>query len=149
MGCLWLALLVLVTGCPQKKATDMAEVSGKVLYQGKPLPGGTITFVNKNGPAFASGGNIDENGNYKVQAPVGEVKVSVNNAHLAPPGGMGRGKGPSAPAIKPGLKRPGSEEPNKEKGQFVPIPDKYSDPDQSGLNYTINKGSQTLEIKLE
>jgi hypothetical protein len=137
---------MLATGCrPAPKATEMAEVSGKVLFRNQPLPGGRVTFVSKDGPAFSGGGNIDENGNYKVEAPVGDVKVSVDNQMLAP----ARQKGRVAPTKKPGLKRPGSEEAHAMKGRYVSIPEKYYSADESGLNYTVKKGPQTIEIKLE
>jgi hypothetical protein len=123
----------------------MAEVSGKVLFRGEPLPGGRITFVSKGGQAFTGGGNIDENGQYKVEVPIGEVKVSVDNQMLAPP----TRRGSSPPAQMPGLKRPGSEEATPMQGRYVEIPDKYYSADKSGLNYTIRKGPQTLEIRLE
>jgi hypothetical protein len=146
LGCLSLGLLGLATGCSRPKSVEMAEVSGKVLFRGQPLPGGRVSFVSKAGQAFTSGGNIDENGNYKVEAPVGEVKVSVDNRML---GAAPARRGPSAPASKPGLKRPGSEDAKPMQGQYVEIPEKYYSPDKSGLTYTIKKGSQTIEIRLD
>jgi hypothetical protein len=129
----------------------MAEVSGKVLFQNQPLPGGRITFVSKDSPQFSGSGNIDANGQYKVDAPVGETKVSVDNQMLAPSGGaVGKGgKGPGPPTAMPGLKRPGSEAPLSEKGRYVPIPAKYANPDESGLTYTVKKGAQTKDFTLE
>jgi hypothetical protein len=126
----------------------MAEVSGRVLYGGKPLPGGRVTFVSKSGQTFSGSGNIDEKGNYKVEAPVGDVMVSVDNRML---GGVPvKQKGKSGePAKKPGLKRPGSEAAQPVKGHYVQIPTKYHSPETSGLNYTIHEGSNQIEIKLE
>jgi len=153
LGFLSLGLLILATGCPggQKKSIDMAEVSGKVMFGGQPLPGGRITFISKDSPQFTGGGNINENGEYKVEAPVGDVKVTVDNQMLAPGGGAGGkgGKGPDAPAIKPGLKRPGSEAPISEKGHYVPIPAKYANSEETPLTFKINKGSQTIQIDLK
>jgi len=146
LGCLSVGLLGLATGCPKPKSIEMAQVSGKVLFRGQPLPGGRVTFVSQAGQAFTSGGNIDENGNYKVEAPVGDVKVSVDNRMLEASAGR-RGQGP--PAAKPGLKRPGSEEPKTIQGQYIEIPKKYYSADESGLTYKITKGSQTIEIRLD
>src|SRR5947209_7629005 len=85
LGFLSLGLLILAAGCGgPKKSVDMTEVSGKVLFQDQPLPGGRITFISKEASGFVGSGNIDENGNYKIQAPVGEVKVTVDNQMLAP-----------------------------------------------------------------
>jgi hypothetical protein len=148
LGCLALGLLLPAIGCQgPKKSIEMAEVSGKVLFKGQPLPGGRITFVSKEAPGFTGSGNIDEQGNYKCQVPVGEAKVSVDNQMLQATGG-GR-KGPGAPANKPGLKRPGSEDAQPQKGRYVLIPNKYYSPDNSGLVFTIKPGSQTIEVRLE
>jgi hypothetical protein len=144
LGCLMVGLLGSTTGCSKPKSTDMAEVSGKVLFGGKPLTGGRIIFISTSGQAFTGDGNIDENGNYKVQAPIGEVKVGVDNRMLAPPSG----RGGAPPASKPGLKRPGSEEAKPMKGTYVKIPEKYYSPEESGLKFTIKKGAQQLDIPL-
>jgi len=127
----------------------MAEVSGQVLYRGKPLAGGRVTFVSKGEQAFSGSGNIDEKGNYKVEAPVGEVTVSVDNRMLGgAPVKSRKGKG-GAPAKKPGLKRPGSEEAHAVEGHYVQIPTKYHSPETSGLEYKIHEGPNQIEIKLE
>lgn len=107
-----------------------------------------MIFVSKGGQAFSGSGNIDEKGNYKIEAPVGDVAVSVDNRMLggAPTGRRGKAGGP---AKKPGLKRPGSEAAQAVKGHYVPIPTKYYSSDTSGLEYKINSGSNQIEIKLE
>jgi hypothetical protein len=136
-----LGLLVLATGCPdKKKAPPYSEVSGTVFFKGQPLPGGRLSFVNDQG--FAGGANIDEKGHYKISAPIGEVKIGVDNQML---GGGGRG----APMKKPGLKRPDSEEAHPITGRYVKIPDKYYSPQESGLTYTVVSGSQTHDVKME
>ena len=142
-----LCILLLAVGCSSnRKSAEYSEVTGKVLYQGKGLPGGRVTFVSSDG--FSGSANIDENGEYKISAPIGEVKISVDNRMLA--GGTSTRKGPGAPdTTKQILKRPGSEEPQKMKGQYVSIPEKYASPDQSGLKYKVVKGSQTHDIPIE
>ncbi|HBI46455.1 MAG TPA: hypothetical protein DDY78_26920 [Planctomycetales bacterium] len=72
---------------------EHADVSGKVLFQGKPLPGGQVTFVVVKG-GFASSGPIGENGNYQIKSPVGDVEISVDNRMLQ----QQRGK-PTSPPI--------------------------------------------------
>jgi hypothetical protein len=141
-----LCLLVLAAGCPnKKKAPDYADVSGTVYFKGKPLPGGQVTFVTEGG--FTGSATIDENGKYKVNAPMGDVKISVDNAMLQPAITGGR-RGPGPPAKMPGLKRPDSEAPHKMPGHFVPIPQKYYNPQESGLTYKVVSGAQTFDIKL-
>jgi hypothetical protein len=131
-------MLAVVWGCGPRSKFSTGEVSGKVMFKGKPLPGGMVTFVAAKG-GMASPGVIDENGNYKVEAPIGEVKIQVDNRPLE------KKKGPTGPI----LKRPDSEGPTAMKGTYVPIPDKYYDADQTPLTYTVKSGSQTFEINLD
>lgn len=138
--CLSLGLLAVMAGCTKNPhSTQHAEVSGKVLYEGKPLPGGQVNFVSlKDG--FASKGTIDENGNYTIEAPVGEVAIGVDNSMLA----VQRG----APKQMMHPKRPDSEEEAPIKGRYVNIPLSYADPQESGLKYTVTPGPQTHNIEL-
>jgi hypothetical protein len=132
--------LLLAGACTAGNDVEMAEVSGKVLLRGEPLRGGRVTFVTAEG-AFASGGAIDENGNYKINAPVGEVQISVDNRHLQP---QGKVKHPV-----PQLKRPESEPPTTAKGRYRAIPSKYYAPETSGLTYKVQSGPQTHDIALQ
>jgi hypothetical protein len=141
--CLPVGLLVLAAGCGKKEAYDTAEVTGRVLFNGEPLPGGRVTFVAVKG-GTAVPGTIDEKGNYKVQAPVGEVQISVDNSGLDPLKGGRMGS-----RSLPPLKRPGQKEPETLKGTYVPIPNKYYDPTKSGLTYTVKSESQKHDIELK
>lgn len=148
--CLALGLLTVAVGCgkDKKKAPPYAEVSGTVFFRGKPLPGGQVTFVNEGG--FTGSAIIEENGKYKLDAPTGAVKIAVDNAMMQTGGGGGgRGRGPGAPQNKPMLKRPDSDAPKKMPGHYVPIPEKYYNPQDSGLTYTVTSGAQTHDITLE
>src|SRR6516165_7996421 len=80
--CLSLGLLTLLAGCDNTPhSAEHTEVSGKVLFQGKTLPGGIVSFTAVNG-GFTSSGTIDENGNYQIKAPVGDMEISVMNRML-------------------------------------------------------------------
>ena len=133
-------LLFAAVGCGPPKKVEHADVSGQVSYKGQPLPGGRITFVAAKG-GFAGSANIDEEGKYKVSAPVGDVKIGVDNSMLRAQRG--------APKNAPRLQRPGSEDPNLVKGHYVNLPDKYAKPDDSGLTFKVEKGAQTHDINLE
>ncbi|HEV3440232.1 MAG TPA: carboxypeptidase-like regulatory domain-containing protein [Gemmata sp.] len=146
-----LGLLTLIGGCSKNpQSVDHAEVSGKVLIEGKPVPGGQVSFVAVNG-GFAASGNIDENGNYQIKAPVGEVIITVNNSMLQPRRGA-PSKGPPAPKELPHPKQSGvDEQPTKEqpmKGHWVSIPSRYTDSSSSDLKYTVKPGPQTYDIGL-
>ena len=151
-GCLSLGLLIGTTACGKSlHGTQHEEVSGQVLFKGKPLPGGRVTFAAiKDG--FASSAPIDENGNYQVNAPIGEVLISVDNRMFQPRGGAGKGKRSAqtkGPDHHP--KRPDAQEVEAEpsKGRrYVPIPGHYANCDTSGLTYTVKPGAQTYDIEL-
>ncbi len=139
LGCLLIGLFLIAAGCGsgRRRAAETADISGKVTYNGKPVTGGQVSFVAEDG--FASNGIIDEQGNYTVKAPVGNVKISVNNTMLQqrPEGGkMGAGPRPNAP------------EPEKMKGTYVQLPFKVLTPDASGLSYTVKPGQQTFDIQI-
>jgi hypothetical protein len=137
--CGMLGLLTLIGGCGRTpRSVEHAEVSGKVLLQGQPVPGGQVNFVTVKG-GFASAGTIDENGNYQIKAPVGEVVITVNNAMLAPRRG---------PREVPHPKKPGADEEQPVKGRWVKIPSRYSTPDTSDLKYTVKPGTQTHDVEL-
>jgi hypothetical protein len=139
----FLAAAVLCCGCGGgTRSVATAEVSGRVLYKGKPLPGGRITFVADDN-AFASGGTIDENGNYKVSVPVGDTHIAVDNRSLE----RGRGAPRGGPLM--GHQQPQGEGPTELKGQYVPIPAKYYASDQSGLAYKVTSGAQSHDVNLD
>ena len=127
------ALLLLgltVLGCAGERT---GTLTGKVGLAGKPLPGGQV-MVHGEGGKTAAGAIAD--GAYTIpNAPVGPVKVSV------------RTFAPSPKVVNP-------TDPNagKDTGPppaYVKIPDKYSDPDKSGLTTTVTGGSQTFDIDLK
>lgn len=142
---IWVPVVFLVGCGPAGKKIQQAEVSGKVYYQGKPLPGGNVKFVNSSGYIGIS--VIDPaDGSYKLEAPVGEVKIAVDNRMLNT-GGRQR-----PPVDLSAVKRERSNRPGGGgqviTGTFVPLPAHYSDPERSGLNYTVKNGSQTHDIEL-
>ena len=151
--CLLFGLLVLAVGCSSgpKRSIKHVDVTGKVLYKDrdgtyKPVTGGEVTFVTVEG-GFSSNGRIEEDGTYKINAPVGPVKISVNNQMLrdttaaAKTGGMGAGKVPN---------RPEQFEKDPVQGKFMALPPKYASPETSGLTYEVkNESNQSFDIKLD
>jgi hypothetical protein len=117
---------------------EHTEVSGKVTFQGKALPGGKVTFVAVNG-GFASMGDIDENGHYQISAPLGEVEIGVTNA-------MMRSK--SGPLAAQRLTKAEATKEDPMKGRWVKLPARYADPRTSGLKYTVEPGTQNHDIEL-
>jgi hypothetical protein len=112
----------------------MARVTGKVTYQGKPVPKGTIAFV----PVAAGGRNatglIAPDGTYRLQteepndgAQLGEYRVSI-----------------SARADEVLDYTPPVPIPPKRLA-----PEKYENPENSGLKATVVRGSNVFDFDLQ
>lgn len=150
-GCALMGLLAWLAGCEKTpREAEHADVSGQVFIDDKPLPGGQISFVTVNG-GFAASGNIDENGNYQIKPPIGEVTITVNNTALqtvSPRLGK-KGFGGGGPPPKE-LPHPKQAEPEVHavKGRWVSIPSRYSNADSSELKYTVTSGSQKHDVKM-
>lgn len=131
-----LALPTLVVGCGGSGGPEMARVSGKVTYQGKPLTKGTISFISVDPNGTNANSVIGPDGSYSLQttnpndgAVVGEYRVIVSDID------------PNA------LNTPAPGEPVKK--QERTIPEKYEKPDTSGLTKKVESGSNTFDIALE
>jgi hypothetical protein len=151
-----LILLPVVAGC----GAGQAKVTGRVLYDGKPLPGGRVTFM-PDGAANPVTVNLDEQGNYEAVLPTGEIRVSVDNRALEPRPALPSGIPPGLPggaAAKlaearrqnpqkaTGIIDPGMQ--GRIPGKYVAIPKKYYDFTQSGIKFTVNRGDQSHDIEL-
>jgi hypothetical protein len=111
---------------------EMARVTGKVSYQGKPVAKGLVTFVSTGNTRNATG-QLDPNGYYKLQtetagdgAELGDYQVTVY-AH---------------------------DEQVLDYKPKVPVkaerrtPEKYESPKTSGLNRTVKGGSNEFNFEL-
>ena len=144
-----LSFLVALSGCGGGSA--MGKVSGKVLYNGNAVTGGSVIFrpaATSENTVFAQ---IDASGNYSASVPVGQARIAVNNKDLEPMEAELR-KQP-APKLKGAVGGTGTPDPRvnpqKHAGTYVKIPEKYYEVESSGLTYTVKSGSQTFDIKLE
>jgi hypothetical protein len=138
LRCLPLMLGLLAAGCSlNASAPKRAEVSGTVSFQGKPLPGGIITFISDKG--FLYSANIDENGHYSIEVGIGPNKISVDNRLL-----MKNQKGTG-----PRLKSPEVTPQNDLTGTYVPIKERYVSTETSGLEYTVSAGTQVKDFTLQ
>jgi hypothetical protein len=140
----WMVLLALVlslglAGCGASKGT----VSGKVYYKDDPLKGGTVMFIRPDKQSYLA--EIREDGSYAIEKlPPGEVSIVVETASLKPPNPYVLKNKPSADAGE-GYKPTDFAARAK---RFVPIPERYFDPDKSGLKYAVKGGKQVYDIKL-
>ncbi|HEY7424254.1 MAG TPA: carboxypeptidase-like regulatory domain-containing protein [Gemmataceae bacterium] len=144
----WLVLpaILLSLGCGGPKGA----VSGRVTYLDKPLPGGTVTFFGSEN-RVAGSSDISLDGIYSmVKVPTGPVTITVT----APTAFI---RDPNAPKLPPVPTGKGEKQKGWEKrivelrktGIRLTIPAKYSMPEQSGLTYTVQPGSQEHNIDLK
>jgi hypothetical protein len=111
-----------------------------------------VTFVPEQG-GHAVTSDIHD-GEYKVmKIPLGPAKIAVStpsrpdevasfiNKMQPPPPEMKDKKAPATSPPAGGAKSAGSPKP-------VPVPKKFTDPNTSGLTYTVKGGSQVFDIDL-
>ncbi|PQO36837.1 hypothetical protein C5Y96_06635 [Blastopirellula marina] len=122
---------------------SLAQVTGTVTYQGKPLDKGTIVFeVSGTRSAFGTieNGQIVDVSTFKSGdgAPTGEARVAVNSyddggasVQQASPDGQNAPGGASRMVVGKSL-----------------IPAKYSNPATSDLQVTIQPGKNVVELDL-
>lgn len=146
------SLSVLAAGCGSE-----GTVSGKVYYKGQPVTGGIVHFVpERKGGNFSS--VIGTDGSYSVsKLPRGQAKISVS-------GVTGGTKGVPAAVfnkrggarIKTAFDKMGGKTGKSESGggggagKTAPaVPEKYADPDESGLTINVTGSSQPFDINLD
>jgi hypothetical protein len=149
-----LALLLGCCGCGPGKGT----LTGQVLFNNTPLPGGWVTFRPADPRANSVSAELDEKGHYSVVLPAGEVKVSIDNRNLQERTPVGGGLPPNLPlkddvrkALTGGNPTPSPpKEGNapKPSGRYVPIPARYYTVESSGLRFTVARGGQKHDIEL-
>jgi hypothetical protein len=148
-----LGLLSAVVGC----GPGQGHLSGRVLFDGKPLPGGIVRFAPADGRSANVSAEIDEAGNFTpVVLPVGEVIVSVDNRKYAPPpprgGPITLPAGLSAEArgkMSGGGPRPPTDaSAERRSSRYVEIPARYYAAETSDLRLTIQSGDQQRDVLL-
>ena len=120
---------MLLTGCG---GLYDASVSGTVTLDGNPLPRGTVAF-NPENPGPASYGQIDDSGHYTVMTgreegiPSGQYLLTVVANEIPQVEGKDGGPPPAGKPITPRW---------------------YRSPTTSGLSFTIESGSNTIDLPL-
>jgi hypothetical protein len=139
-------LLPLMAGC----GPTTAKVSGQVLYQKKPVPGGILTFIPVDAPTHRANATLDEEGRYELTIQVGKCKIIVDNRELQPFSPGAPIKPPPGLNLPPGVKIDSSPKPpaRQTPGKYLPIPMRYYDQDMTDLEYEVKPGPQTHDITL-
>lgn len=141
--CLTAMLALSLFGC--SKGPRFCDVKGKVLYDGKPLPGGTVQITDDADTQMVFGDlNID--GEFAIsRAPAGKVRVVVRTESvktLLDERTAQRLRKMGVAAVAPDPKVKGNK--------YVPIPGKYTDRDQTDLLYDLQPdrlNELTVELK--
>jgi hypothetical protein len=146
-------LFVLAVGCSKE-----GTVSGKVYYKGKLLQSGAVNFVPE-GKGNSVGSPIGKDGSYSVsKVPAGLAKISVVTGSAKPPSTqemqkeMGRGAAMAQKGMekqKSMLKEKGKPAEAEGPTEEIHLPEKYSNPDESGLSVEVKGGKQVHDIKID
>ncbi|VTR98078.1 hypothetical protein [Tuwongella immobilis] len=135
----WLSVLGLMlvgmVGC----GPGTTSATGKVTFQGKPLPGGSLTLLAEDGVAYSSA--ISPDGGFTIAVmPTGTAKVGV-----LPPRGGNTGK-PKLAERGAGGK---ADRPTRGGGaEAVALPEKFADPNASGVTVVISSAEPvTIDLK--
>jgi len=111
-------------GCGEGKPSG--SVSGEVTYKGKLQRTGCLLFVNPKTGVGASG-QLDASGSYHVLSlPAGEYQVAIQAPPLPSPDELSEGA----------------------KIEEIDIPEKYLDPQTSGLSATVVEGKNSIDFSL-
>ena len=141
-----LAILVLmlpVCGCGAKvEPPVLVPVKGKVIYQGKAVPGVLLKFWPRENPGTPGSQKVKpvetasgERGEFSLTCPKGSYKVTLVNL---PREGAGPGLSGGTPATPPSSASP-----------VVSIPHKYRDASQTPLTVEVpENGNETLILTI-
>lgn len=127
------ALLLASFGIGCNQSPFNADVKGTVTLDGKPVPPGVVVFSAEGGGRNSSRGSIEPDGTYFLVTrhyrgiESGNYSVAVQVYELGDPPGPGE----RAPLNPPPL-----------------VPAKYLDIDTSGLKFTVEPGSNRIDIAL-
>jgi hypothetical protein len=152
-----LLLFPVAAGC----GSGDVKVRGKVLYNGEPVPGALVSFRPADSKHNMVTAESDEDGNYEVRLPPGEVRACVDNRHLAPrptaptglpPGLPGAAKQKILEAQKanpPAQAAPvEAKAPEKPAFKYVALPPNVYDMEASSLGFMVEPGGQEHNIEM-
>ena len=141
---------LLLAGCSNQAIRDgFGLVEGKITYENKPLGGGTIHFFQDQ--ARVGSAMIRGDGSYAAEIPLGQIRVAIETTSV---------KYHDRQAVLNVMKEQGFDVPPDQRKPnspaftavpttFVEIPERFADPDQSGLECTVERGRQTRNFDLK
>jgi hypothetical protein len=139
-------LLALTSGC----GGGVGEVSGKITYKNKAVVYGSIAFIGPDGTPRTS--RINPDGSYSVKdVAVGEAKIVIISELPAPNPGGRTTAGPlpaDGPKEEPRRDSPVVVDPEVAKKWF-PIPLDLGDTAKTKLRFTVKRGPNSHDIKID
>jgi hypothetical protein len=136
---LFSALVLAMAGCGGNDST----LTGQVTYQGQPVIFGAVIVHCADGIGRSS--SIGPDGKYAVgNLPTGPVKITVESPELPDPAA----RRPRPPRSEGPAETPPEYKP-LDRSKWVRLPDKFADPDKSGLTTTLKRGTNRLDIPLQ
>jgi hypothetical protein len=127
-----LVVVAALAGCGPRTAT----VTGRVASQGRPVVWGTITLQAADGSMHQAG--IEPDGRFTIpNVPAGAARVGVVSPK--PSGGRGGREGSDS--------RVAAGPPEPPPGAWFPLPDKFADPNASGLTVQVDGGPVDIDLK--
>ena len=133
------ALALAAAGCGN--GLNDCTLTGQVTYQGKPVVYGVVIVQGASG--IKRSRPIQPDGRYIVEGlPAGPVKITVEGPPEPPD--------PATRLSQP-THRPAGPPPNLpviDRSKWVQLPEKYADPDQSGLATTVKRGTNPFDIDM-
>lgn len=131
---LGLLLCLAIAGCGSRRL-PVAPVEGSVLYRGKPLTSGSVTFLSAEGPVAV--GEIQQDGTFRLStygdgdgAPIGTHQVAVSS--LREPTAQERAKAAGSEPLE----------------NLPAIPQKYFNPATSGLTAEVKSQNEPFRFEL-
>jgi hypothetical protein len=142
--------LLILAGCSDRATrSGFAQVQGKITFQNKPLTGGSIHFFQdqKKVGSFMIRGD----GAYSAEVPLGPVKVAIEtvSAKYQDRQAVLKVMKENGFDVAPEQREPKSPALTALKMTYVEIPDRFGDPEQSGLEHTVVSGQQTCDFDLK
>ena len=131
-------------------APGTGSVSGAVTYNGRPLPSGTtLPFYGPDNSVTA--GQIAPDGTYLIpEISAGPATITVATMPPLPSRELLHiTKPPPDPTNPPKVSKAKSPGGSETSHRYVPIPARYRKLGESGLRYTVRRGSQQFDIDLQ
>ena len=134
-----LSMLAVLPAC--SKAIKTEGVAGVITYNGEPLADATVKFIPTDATGSQSYGKTNEKGEYKLQTLLGaadagttpgEYEVTVDCVKSVPTGKKIQENG---------------QEIEEMDVEYV-LPQKFGNPETSGLTATVNPGDNTINFDL-